>query len=201
MVHSWLYHGHLWTEIDQSGQTISILCNWSFYIYIYIYIHIYIHTHTHTHIHISITLGFSRNRERSHLFTAPFLLRQKLVGREYWGKKHCLRLWFESRLYMGFPCGPSGKESTCQCRRHKRCRFQPWAERSSGVGNGNPLQYSCLGNPMDRGAWWATVHGSKESWTWLSNLAQNFTYIHTQTQTHTYPRRLHTSDIFCWIFE
>ena len=31
--------------------------------------------------------------------------------------------------------------------------------RSPGIGNGNPLQYSCLGNPMDRGAWWATVHG------------------------------------------
>ena len=31
--------------------------------------------------------------------------------------------------------------------------------RSSGEGNDNPLQYSCLGNPMDRGAWWATVHG------------------------------------------
>ena len=37
-------------------------------------------------------------------------------------------------------------------------------QRSPGEGNGNPLQYSCLGNPMDRGAWWATVHGGhKES--------------------------------------
>ena len=35
----------------------------------------------------------------------------------------------------------------------------PWSGRSSGEGNGNPLQYSSLGNPMDRGAWWATVHG------------------------------------------
>ena len=36
--------------------------------------------------------------------------------------------------------------------------------RFPGEGNGNPLQYSCLGNPMDRGAWWATVHGvTKES--------------------------------------
>ena len=32
-------------------------------------------------------------------------------------------------------------------------------------GNGNPLQYSCLENPMDRGAWWATVHGVSKSWT------------------------------------
>ena len=35
----------------------------------------------------------------------------------------------------------------------------PGTRRSPDVGNGNPLQYSCLGNPMDRGAWWAIVHG------------------------------------------
>ena len=40
----------------------------------------------------------------------------------------------------------------------------PGSGRSSGEGNGNPLQYSCLESPMDRGAWWATVHGvAKES--------------------------------------
>ena len=44
----------------------------------------------------------------------------------------------------------------------------PEVERSPGGGNGNPLQYSCLGNPMDRGAWWATVHGVAKSWTRLS---------------------------------
>ena len=38
----------------------------------------------------------------------------------------------------------------------------PGSGRSPGVGNGTPLQYSCLGNPMDRGAWWATVHGVAE---------------------------------------
>ena len=37
--------------------------------------------------------------------------------------------------------------------------------KSSGGGSGNPLQYSCLGNPMDKGAWWATVHGIANSWT------------------------------------
>ena len=45
----------------------------------------------------------------------------------------------------------------------------PVLGRSPGVGNGHPLQYSCLENPMDRGAWWATVHGViTKSWTWLS---------------------------------
>ena len=38
-------------------------------------------------------------------------------------------------------------------------------ERSPGEGNGSPLQYSCLENPMDRGAWWATVHRVAKSWT------------------------------------
>ena len=41
----------------------------------------------------------------------------------------------------------------------------------SGEGNGNPLQYSCLENPKDRGAWWATVHGVAKSWTQLSSWA------------------------------
>ena len=46
--------------------------------------------------------------------------------------------------------------------------------KSSGEGNGNPLQYSCLENPMDRGAWWTTVHGVAKSQTWLSD----FTFKH-----------------------
>ena len=41
--------------------------------------------------------------------------------------------------------------------------------RYTGEGDGNPLQYSCLGNSMDRGAWWATTHGVTKSWTQLSN--------------------------------
>ena len=46
-------------------------------------------------------------------------------------------------------------------------------EDSLGEGSGNPLQYSCLGNPMDIGAWWATVHGAPKSQTQLSIDAQN----------------------------
>ena len=52
----------------------------------------------------------------------------------------------------------SGKEPACQCRRYKGCGFDP-----PGGGNGYPLQYSSLENPMDRGAWWAIVHGVAES--------------------------------------
>ena len=52
--------------------------------------------------------------------------------------------------------------------------------RSPGVGNGNPLQYSCRENPVDRGAWWATVHGRKESDT--TEQLSTCTYIHMDTQ-------------------
>ena len=49
----------------------------------------------------------------------------------------------------------------------------PRSGRSPGGGHGNPLQYSCLENPMDRGAWWATVHSVTKNWTPLSNSAHN----------------------------
>ena len=42
-----------------------------------------------------------------------------------------------------------------------------------GEGNGNPLQYSCLKNPVDRGAWWAAVYGIAQSWTWLKRLSMH----------------------------
>ena len=60
----------------------------------------------------------------------------------------------------------SGKESTCP---HKRCGFDPRVGKILWRGNGNPLQYSCLENPMDRGAWWATVHGVAQSQIQLSD--------------------------------
>ena len=47
----------------------------------------------------------------------------------------------------------------------------PGSERSPGGGHGNPHQYSCLRNPMDRGAWWVTVRGVAKIWTRLSNRA------------------------------
>ena len=65
----------------------------------------------------------------------------------------------------GFLGGTSGKEPACQCRKCKRRGFDPWIGRSPGGGNGNTLQYSCLENTMDRGAWQATVHGAVKSQT------------------------------------
>ena len=57
---------------------------------------------------------------------------------------------------MGFPGGSKGKESTCSV---VDLGSIPGSGRSPGEGNGNPLQYSCLNNPTNRGGWQATVHG------------------------------------------
>ena len=58
-----------------------------------------------------------------------------------------------------------GKEFTHQCR---RSGLIAGSGRALGVGNGNPCQYSCLENSMDRAAWWATVYGVAKNWTRLS---------------------------------
>ena len=65
---------------------------------------------------------------------------------------------------MGCPRGSFGKESACNAG---DLGSVPGLGRSLGEGNSNPLQYSCLESPMDRGAWWATVHGVAKSWTRL----------------------------------
>ena len=64
--------------------------------------------------------------------------------------------------YGGFPGGSDDIESTCSAG---DLGLIPGLGRSPGEGNDNPLWYSCLENPMDRGAWWATDHGVTKSWT------------------------------------
>ena len=108
------------------------------------------------------------NRGKESLVVAPFLLcwmqvsdfqltkdfnvSRFLVGKIIWGGVHgflCTKS-AQSIDVIGLSWWFSGKEFTCQCRRHG---FNPWSGRSSVKGNGNPLQYSCLGNPMHREAW------------------------------------------------
>ena len=67
---------------------------------------------------------------------------------------------------MGFPGGSAIKNPLASAG---DMGSTPGLGRSSGDGNCNLLQYSCLGNPMDRGTWWPTVHGITKSWTQLSN--------------------------------
>ena len=71
-----------------------------------------------------------------------------------------IRLWSQ-----GFPGGSEVKAPACNAG---DLGSIPGSRRSPGEGNGNPLQYSCLENRMDRGAWWATVHGVAKSRTRLS---------------------------------
>ena len=63
------------------------------------------------------------------------------------------------KYFLDFPDGLDSKESACNV---KDMDLIPGSGRSPGGGDGSPLQYSCLDNSMDRGAWWATVRGVEE---------------------------------------
>ena len=73
---------------------------------------------------------------------------------------------------QNFPCSSVGKESACSA---EDLGSIPGLGRSPGEGNGDPLQYPCLENLMDRGAWWAAVHGGLKSW---ARLILTYTYFH-----------------------
>ena len=75
---------------------------------------------------------------------------------------------FVMKTWIKPPFRPCGKESTCQA---EDMGLIPGLGRCLGERNGNPLQYSCLENSMDRGAWWATVYGVAKSWTQLREQA------------------------------
>ena len=65
-------------------------------------------------------------------------------------------------VFLAFPDSSDSEESACNTG---DLGSIPGFRRPPGGGHGNPLQYSCLENPMDRGAWWATVHRVIQSWT------------------------------------
>ena len=74
--------------------------------------------------------------------------------------------------------GSAGKESTCNTRNTGDMCLIPGLGRSPGGRNGNPLQCSCLENPVDRGAWWAPVHGSQRvGHDWATNTHTSCLYI------------------------
>ena len=86
---------------------------------------------------------------------------------------------------MGFPGGSDGKESACNTR---DLSWIPGSGRLPEEGNGNPLQYSCLENPMDGGAWRAIVRRVAKSQTQFTDFTFTFmyTYICMYVCTHTY---------------
>jgi len=71
-------------------------------------------------------------------------------------------------LYRCFPVGARGKESACNVGDTGDAGVNPWVRKILCEGNDKPLQYSCLENPMVRGAWYAIAHGVPESGTRLS---------------------------------
>ena len=75
-------------------------------------------------------------------------------------------------LWREFLGGSDGKASTCDAGDMGSI---PGSGRSPGEGNGNPLQYACLENSMDGGAWWATVHGVAKSQTRVSDFTHSLT--------------------------
>ena len=82
----------------------------------------------------------------------------------------------------GLPCGSDSKVSACNVGDPGSI---PGSGRSPGEGNGNPLQYSCLENSKDWGAWWATVHGVTKSWTQLSDFTYGMWDLSSPTRDET----------------
>ena len=86
-----------------------------------------------------------------------------------WNDPHLFYFYIGVYTYIGiytFPGGSDGKESACNAGDPG---LIPGLGRTPGEGTGNPLQYSCLENSMERGVWWATVHGVTGSQTRLSD--------------------------------
>ena len=81
---------------------------------------------------------------------------------------------------MGFPFGASGKEPTCQCRRHKRCEFDRWVGKIPKRRAWKPTQIFLLGNLMYRGPWRSIVNRVTKSQTWLKQLS---THVHAYKNT------------------
>ena len=86
----------------------------------------------------------------------------------WWNSSRCFHIYITSQVVKNLP-------ATARDMRH--LSLTPGLGRSPGGGHGNPHQYSCLENPMDRGAWWATVHGVTKNWTQLSNQQFHFPQV------------------------
>ena len=85
---------------------------------------------------------------------------------DLWPRGRLAQWIFINMTNLGFPVGSHSKESACNAG---DMGLIPGSGRSPGEGNDCPLEYCCLDNSKDRGAWQATVHGVTKSQTWLSN--------------------------------
>ena len=107
--------------------------------------------------------------------------------------KSCLTIYIYIYSYiLGFPEGSDGKESAYNAGNPS---LIPGSGRSSGGSHGNPPQYSCLENSINRGAWWATVHELTKSWTQLI-----LSYVLIHSHMHHMYAHTHTHILFKILF-
>ena len=100
---------------------------------------------------------------------------------------HAIKSMINTYIWLiGFPGGSSCKEYACQCRRHKRHGFNPWVREIRVAVHSNTLQYSCLKNLLDRGAWWATVYRVTKSQTLLKRFNMHVCLINMKIKYHFY---------------
>ena len=99
------------------------------------------------------------------------------------GNYAVIRNYFLLRLYKGFPNGSVVKDMPTVQEPQGDMGSIPVSGRSPGEGHGNPLQYSCLENTIDRGAWWATVHGAGHNMHARLHKACFFTWNHSSWET------------------
>ena len=95
--------------------------------------------------------------------------------------------YIHTHIYMVSPVAQLVKNRFAKTGDTRDTSSIPRSGRFLGGRNGNPFQYSCLENPMDRRTWWATVPGVTKSRTWLSDWAGAHRDTHRHTQTHTDP--------------
>ena len=117
---------------------------------------------------------FPAVRRESNLFLCNTNIREQPSTKKYKDcsmfKKQVNERWWQRLVcwHQRGQNGAAGKGSICQSGDARDAGSVPGSGRSPGVGSGNPLQCSCLENPVDRGAWWATVHGVTKSQTRLN---------------------------------
>ena len=121
----------------------------------------------------SLPLSASPRNEISTKSRSIYSLVHRLDWFQVWWEAHLLHKELLSK--EDFSGGSNGKQSACNAGDPGSI---PGSGRSTGEGNGNPLWYSCLENPMDRGACWATVHRVSKSQMWLKRRSlQAHTYV------------------------
>ena len=128
-------------------------------------------------IYFSIFISFL---EHTHTHTLILTHSHTCIVSNTWHGPQCYRICHSrmTTVVRTFVCFPGSSDSKASAYNAEDPALIPGSGRSPGEGNGHPLQYSCLENSMDWGAWWATVHGVEKSWTQLSD----FTSLHANSK-------------------